>query len=134
MIPKSLAYKIYWSGRYLERIEDISRACLFALHSHYSLDYLAKEYGLENESDIFRYIKSSFEFLREDLRSFADERILIQVNSLGYILELQSSDLESYFTSILNNILLLGSMLENYLIERKSEMRVRIQEENEPET
>ncbi|BFH74652.1 alpha-E domain-containing protein [Sulfurisphaera javensis] len=133
MIPKSIGYKIYWAGRYLERIENVCRASLFALHNGKSLDSLAKEYGLENEKDLMKYIKTSFEYLREDIRGFADERILIEVNSLGLQINSNTSDLESYFSRLLIVINSIGSMLENYFIKTKEEMRIRSQEENAPE-
>ena len=133
MITKTTAYKIYWAGRYLERIEDIARASLCALHSNTSLDSLAKEYGLNSKEEIVIYIKKSFEFLREDIRGFADESIMIQLNNLGFIIDSNYTDMESYFSSILTSVMALGSSLDNYFVERKTEVRISSQEENEPE-
>ena len=133
MITRSTAYKIYWAGRYLERIEDIARASLCALHSNVPLDSLAKEFGLNSKEEIIEYIKKSFEMLREDIRGFADESVIIQVNNLGFAIDSEHNDMEKYFSSILTSVMALGSSLENYFVKRKVEVRISSQEENEPE-
>ncbi|BFI76974.1 alpha-E domain-containing protein [Sulfurisphaera ohwakuensis] len=133
MIPRSTAYKIYWAGRYLERIENMCRVSLLALHNGVSLDNLAKEYGLKDGSEIFQYIKNSFAMLREDLRSFVDEKTLIEVNSLGFQIDSDVNDLEGYFIRILNDANKLSQSLETFFVKSKEELRIRAQEENEPE-
>lgn len=134
MLTKSLAYKIYWTGRYLERIEDICRASIMALQKGESLDDVAKAFGLSKGEDVFEYIKRSYVALRENIRGFGDESLLVEVNTLEFKINLPKDALLSYFYEVENGIIQLGSRIESYFIEEsKKELKVRSQEENEPE-
>ncbi|QXJ32027.1 alpha-E domain-containing protein [Saccharolobus shibatae] len=133
MLPKSIAYKIYWAGRYLERIESVCRMSLLAINNGLSLNAIAKELGLNDESELINYIKTSFQCFREDVRSFADEKVIVQVNSLEFLIDSNRSDLQSYFTQLLNGVYSVGSSLEKFFVEVRSEMRIRAQQENQPE-
>ncbi|MCH4816168.1 MAG: alpha-E domain-containing protein [Saccharolobus sp.] len=133
MLPKSIAYKIYWAGRYLERIESVCRMSLLAINNGLSINTIAKELGLNNESELINYIKTSFQYFREDVRSFADEKVIVQVNSLEFLIDSNRSDLQSYFTQLLNGVYSVGSSLEKFFVEVRSEMRIRAQQENQPE-
>ncbi|WP_338602537.1 alpha-E domain-containing protein [Sulfolobus tengchongensis] len=132
-IVKSIAYKIYWAGRYLERIENVCRISIFTLKSGLDLKSVAKEYGLEDEKEVINYIRTSFQYLREDIRSFGDEKLMIEANSLGFLIDSDNSDLINYFTQILNGVINLGNSFEKYFVEVRSEMKIRSQEENQPE-
>ncbi|QGA53886.1 hypothetical protein GFS03_04480 [Sulfolobus sp. E5-1-F] len=133
MLPKSIAYKIYWAGRYLERIESICRMSLLAINNGLGINAVAKEIGLNDENELINYIRMTFQYFREDIRSFADEKIIVQVNGLEFLIDSDKSDPESYFKHLLNGVYGIGSSLENFFVEVRSEIRIRSQQENQPE-
>lgn len=133
MLTKSLAYRIYWTGRYAERIEDICRTAILALSNGISLDTVAFAYGLSKGEDLFEYIQKTFNFMRENIRSFGDEKLLVNINELEFKINLSKSDLTSYFIGIENSILEVEKRLEEFLAENKGELRISSQEENQPE-
>ncbi|MCY0849744.1 alpha-E domain-containing protein [Sulfuracidifex metallicus] len=133
MLTKSLAYRIYWAGRYLERIENICRISVIALNNGISLDSIAKEYGLKDEKELFEYIRMSLEQLRENIRSFASERMMIEVNEMELRINSPKDNLISYFNNIISSAMSLGNGLEEYFNERMYNLRVRSQQENQPE-
>ncbi|AAK41546.1 alpha-E domain-containing protein [Saccharolobus solfataricus] len=133
MLPKSIAYKIYWAGRYLERIENICRMSLLAINNGLNINTVAKQLGFDNEYELINYVKTSFQYLRENVRSFADEKVIIQVNTLEFLIDSDKSDLQSYFTQLLNGVYNVGNSFEKFFVEVRSEMRIRPQQENQPE-
>ncbi|QPG48984.1 alpha-E domain-containing protein [Saccharolobus solfataricus] len=133
MLPKSIAYKIYWAGRYLERIENICRMSLLAINNGLNINTVAKQLGFDNEYELINYVKTSFQYLRENVRSFADEKVIIQVNTLEFLIDSDKSDLQSYITQLLNGVYNVGNSFEKFFVEVRSEMRIRPQQENQPE-
>ncbi|BCS93093.1 alpha-E domain-containing protein [Metallosphaera javensis (ex Sakai et al. 2022)] len=133
MLTRSIAYRIYWAGRYLERIENIGRISIIAINSGISLDSVAKGYGLEGQKELFDYIRTSFEYLRENIRSFAGERLMIEVNEMELRINSSKEDLLGYFNGIISSTVSLGNALESYFNDRGSPLRVRSQQENQPE-
>ena len=107
-----MAYKIFWAGRYLERIENISRMYLLAIDKCNPSE--VPQYLGANE-DIKKYLISSFEMLREDLRAFGNERIMNALATLEGALYSSNSDLKGYFSSVLQSVLYLGSIIEDEL-------------------
>ncbi|ARM75197.1 alpha-E domain-containing protein [Acidianus manzaensis] len=110
MISKSTSYKIFWAGRYLERIENLSRTCLLLLDKGLPLQDFQKYLGI-NE-DIVKYIQRNFEIMREDIRSFGNEKVMNAVASLeGAVYS--SKESREYFASVLRFTLLLGEIIED---------------------
>lgn len=107
---KSLAYKVFWAGRYLERIENICRMYLLAIDKCSPTE--VPLYLGVNE-DIRKYLVRNLEMLREDLRAFSDEKVLNAVATLEGAIYSSNSDLKSYFSAILQSVLYLGSIIED---------------------
>ncbi|ABP95049.1 MULTISPECIES: alpha-E domain-containing protein [Metallosphaera] len=133
MLTKSLAYRIYWTGRYLERIENICRISIIAVNNGSSLDSIAKGYGLKGEKELFEYVRMSLELLRENIRSFANEKLMIEVNEMESRINSPKDNLVSYFSDIISSAMRLGNSLEGYFNERIYNLRMRSQQENQPE-
>ncbi|MEJ2776213.1 hypothetical protein DDW09_02845 [Sulfolobus sp. SCGC AB-777_L09] len=107
---KSLAYKVFWAGRYLERIENICRMYLLAIDKCSPTE--VPLYLGVNE-DIRKYLVRNLEMLREDLRAFSDEKVMNAVATLEGAIYSSNSDLKSYFSAILQSVLYLGSIIED---------------------
>jgi hypothetical protein len=107
---KSLAYKVFWAGRYLERIENICRMYLLAIDKCSPTE--VPLYLGVNE-DIRKYLVRNLEMLREDLRAFSDEKVMNAVATLESAIYSSNSDLKSYFSAILQSVLYLGSIIED---------------------
>ncbi|WP_221288446.1 alpha-E domain-containing protein [Stygiolobus caldivivus] len=111
MITKSTAYKIWWAGRYLERIENTARMGLIALECGKDVNELPKVLGINK--DVFTYLKDNLDVLREDLRSFGDEAVINSVATLEGAIYAKNNDLKEYFKGVLQAALFLGSIIED---------------------
>ncbi len=121
MLSKSTAYKVLWAGRYLERIENIARVGLF----------LKDEEGVKAVfavSDVREYLKSQFNLMREDMRSFADENVIA---SLSYLERAVLSDAtgEKYYRDVLESVLSVGNAVEGMMAPHSKFMLPKKQEE-----
>ncbi|AWR96734.1 hypothetical protein DFR86_03635 [Acidianus sulfidivorans JP7] len=112
MITKSTQYKIFWAGRYLERIENITRTSLLLIDKGISLEELQKYLGIGNQ-DIIKYIQNNFEILREDIRSFGNEKIINALTSLEGAVYSSTDQKRDYFSLVLRTTLHLGEIIED---------------------
>ena len=65
--------------------------------------------------DVQKYLIENFEILREDLRSFANEKVMNALSSLEGAIYSSTSDLRGYFSSVLRSALYLGEVIEDQL-------------------
>lgn len=110
---KSLAYKVFWAGRYLERIENISRMSLLAIDKGVDISSTPSYLGIND--DIQKYLISNFEILRENIRAFGNEKVMNALSSLEGAIYSSTSDLRGYFSAILKSTLYLGEVIEDQL-------------------
>lgn len=110
---KSLAYKVFWAGRYLERIENISRMSLLAIDKGGDISSIPSYLGIDE--DVQKYLINNFEILREDVRAFGDEKVMNALSSLEGAIYSSTSDLREYFLAVLKSTLYLGEVIEDQL-------------------
>jgi len=123
---KSTGYKVYWTGRYLERIENIARFGLYLTEKGMSVQDISKILGTD---DIFSYIINEFQFLREDIRGFGDEANMNALSSLETAIYTKPDDAKKYFINILNSVTYLGNTLEENLKPKFISIMPKKQEE-----
>jgi len=109
---KSTAYKVYWTGRYLERIENIARFGVYLANNGISIQEMNNILGVK---DAFLYISNEFQLLREDIRGFGDEAVMNALSSLETTIYAKRDNLSKYFADILNTIIYLENMVEENL-------------------
>lgn len=103
------------------------------LRNGLSIEELSREYGLEGTEGMINYLKQSFQYLRENVRGFGDQTVLIQLNSLEFLLDSEKEDLIVYFETVLKGVNDFGSTIEKFFVLVKPEMKIQSQEENQPE-
>ncbi len=123
---KSTGYKVYWTGRYLERIENIARFGLYLTEKGMSVQDISEILGTD---DIFSYIINEFQFLREDIRGFGDEANMNALSSLETAIYTKPDDAKKYFINILNSVTYLGNTLEENLKPKFISIMPKKQEE-----
>lgn len=69
--------------------------------------------GINN--DVQKYLIENFEMLREDIRSFADEKVMNALSSLEGAIYSSTTELRGYFSSVLKSTLYLGEVIEDQL-------------------
>ncbi|MUN30013.1 hypothetical protein GC250_11350 [Sulfolobus metallicus DSM 6482 = JCM 9184] len=124
LLSKSTGYKIYWAGRYLERIENVSRMGLF-------LSLKGEEDSLKAilaTNDVKDYLKTEFLLVREDIRSFVDDNVIA---SLAYMERAIYSidDGEKYFRDLLQATLAVENAIENFMAYPSNTIFPKKQEE-----
>jgi hypothetical protein len=123
---KSTAYKVYWAGRYLERLENIARFSLLLLDKGLNLDDLNKALGVD---DVFSYLASQFEVMREDLRAVAGEEVMNALASMEASVYASKEDVRRYFLNLQNSSFYLGRAMEDELGPNVSYFPPKKQEE-----
>lgn len=123
---KSTAYKVYWTGRYLERIENIARFGIYLDDKGISIQELNNILGV---SDVFLYLSNEFQLLREDIRGFGDEAVMNALSALEITIYAKRDNISKYFADILNAVIYLENMVEENLKPQSVYIMPKKQEE-----
>ncbi|AOL16636.1 hypothetical protein BFU36_07905 [Sulfolobus sp. A20] len=123
---KSTAYKVYWAGRYLERIENIARFGVYFAEKGIPIEDMNKILGID---DVFSYLFNEFKILREDIRAFGDEASINALSALEASIYAKNNDLKSYFMNVLNSALYVLNVIEENLKPKSISIMPKKQEE-----
>ncbi len=123
---KSTAYKVYWAGRYLERIENIARFGIYFAEKGIPIEDMNKILGTD---DVFSYLSNEFKILREDIRAFGDEMSMNALAALEASIYAKNNDLKKYFMDVLNSTLYVLNVIEENLRPKSITILPKKQEE-----
>lgn len=127
MLTKGLAYKVYWVGRYLERIDMTCRVVISEMTSGDLSRGALNDLTGGTMEGIVNYLKSNFEPMREDLRAFGDSRVISATESLGAVMEIDfRENPRQYIEGVIVAVSALAAALESQLFgetDRKSSFR-----------
>ncbi len=124
MQSKSTGYKVFWAGRYLERLENIARVGLF-LSMRGDEELLKSSLSVD---DIKGYVEMEFNMMREDMRNFVDENVMASLSYLERAVFSDSSG-EKYYKDLLQSVLAVGSAIEGFMAPSSNSAIPKKQEE-----